>query len=105
MGYSPKHAKPVSLMSTALKSQHKSAGSSGTGTGPGRHRIGATVPAPRLPADDICPAGQPAALTEPAPEASPADAGTDDLETARAVEHAEALLRLIPLQRTPLPGS
>jgi hypothetical protein len=51
MGYSPKHAKPVSLKTTARKSAYRPFGTGGTGTGAGRHRTGAVVPAPRLPAD------------------------------------------------------
>jgi hypothetical protein len=47
MGYSPKHAKPVSL-----KSAYRPFGTGGAGTS-GRHRAGAVVPAPRLPADAV----------------------------------------------------
>lgn len=69
MGYSPKHAKPVSLRSSGLKTHHRPVGLHDTGTG--RHRanvgphpspepagtepakpLGRVVPRPRSPLDD-----------------------------------------------------
>jgi hypothetical protein len=75
MGYSPKHAKPVSL-----KSAYRPFGTGGTGTS-GRHRAGAVVPAPRLPADAI--------------------GGVDEADRTDETD-AKGPMKFIPVQRTPL---
>lgn len=110
MGYSPKHAKPVSLRSTALKNQHRPFGPGGTTASPGRHRAGSAVPVPRFPVggavqtEEHLPAIVSEAHREPAGEPAPAaDAGQPgEPDAARAAEHAEALKKLIPSQRVPL---
>lgn len=117
MGYSPKHAKPVSLRGTALRTPL----TGGAATGPGRHRAGARVPGPRVPGDESVPAdpvtdsaGQTAEEAVPA-ERRPAGhseekmaAGApsgDQSSGERQAARAEALMKLIPLQRSPLPES
>jgi len=77
MGYSPKHAKPVSL-----KSAYRPFGTGGTGTS-GRHRAGVVVPAPRIPLD--------AADTQPGDRPDERD--------------APGSMKFIPLQRTALAAS
>ena len=81
MGYSPKHAKPVSL-----KSAYRPFGTGGTGTS-GRHRAGAVVPAPRIPLD--------------AADAAGAADRIDEADRTDAAD-AEGPMKFIPLQRTPL---
>ena len=133
MGYSPKHAKPVSLRGTALKSHHKPVGPAGTPVGHGRHRAGTAVPVPRVPDHDPVPADEPPTPDEtlaaddaaaPAGDAAAPAAGDAVPATApgasgapgaavnapcvagaRGTEHAAVLTRLVPPQRAPLPGS
>ncbi|MCL2582795.1 MAG: hypothetical protein FWE35_10100 [Streptosporangiales bacterium] len=99
MGYSPKHAKPVSLRGTTIKTPL----SGGPGGAGGRHRAGPRIPAPRIAGDSAIPAAPgPVSGADAAPEPgaqAPETAG--DTQAARA----EALMRLVPLQRSPLPES
>lgn len=124
MGYSPKHAKPVSLRGTALKTPL----TGGAGNGPGRHRAGARIPGQRVPADEPVPAGAvpdpvtaPAVSEQAAPPAAGMGAGPGHAEESIAsrtrpedkgdrpagnqAARAEALMRLVPLQRAPIPES
>lgn len=113
MGYSPKHAKPVSLRGTALRTPL----TGGAASGPGRHRAGARIPRPRIPGDESVPAdpvtdsaGQTAEKAVPAAghseEKMAAGARSGDQPSAeRQAARAEALTKLIPLQRAPLPES
>lgn len=118
MGYSPKHAKPVSLRGTALKTPL----TGGAASGPGRHRAGARIPGQRFPGDDSVtaspdtvpdPVAAPAVSEETAPAASAGAAPGHAEESIasgtrpgdRQADRAQALMRLIPLQRSPLTES
>lgn len=119
MGYSPKHAKPVSLRGTALKTPL----TGGAGNGPGRHRAGARIPGQRVPADEPVPAdGVPDPVTAPAAglgagaghaeesiasrtRAGDRPAGRDGRPADKQAARAETLMRLVPLQRAPIPES
>lgn len=115
MGYSPKHAKSVSLLGTALKTPL----TGGAASGPGRHRAGARIPAPRIPGDQSVPAApeQDATagpMTAPVPGDAVTAAGAGHAEEAIAAgtlpadpqaARAEALRKLVPLQRSPLSES
>lgn len=112
MGYSPRHAKPLSLRSAGLKSYHRPFGSGDSG----RHRAGTIVPAPRVPADDdAIPTGE-AGSAGPADKvgtldeggAAGAQAGDRDSQRNPAADaggQADFLAWLIPVQRSPLEGS
>lgn len=86
MGYSPKHAKPVSLRSAGLKSHHHRPSGAGD-TGTGRHRADMETAAYRVPGR----------------EAAPAE--TAGIEAEDRGEDREPLSELIPAQRSPVPGS
>lgn len=115
MGYSPRHAKPLSLRSAGLKSYHRPFGSGDSG----RHRAGTIVPAPRVPVDDDAIPAEAAETTDsavPADEvgtldeggAAGAQAGDRDSQrnpAAGAGGQADFLAWLIPVQRSPLEGS
>ena len=108
MGYAPKHAKPASLRNTALKSHHRPFGAEVSG----RHRAGVlpappAPPAPRTPPDESIGA---VGTADPEAEIRAGEAGEACEEVAgpRASardDRAEALMKLIPLQRVPLVGS
>lgn len=89
MGYSPKHAKPLSLRSAGLKSHHHRPFGAGDS---GRHRADTIVPAPRVPPDETFPAaGKPgAAGTVRAAGAGDADETVDAVGTPGADRAVDA---------------
>ena len=123
MGYAPKHAKPASLRTAALKSHNRSFGANDSG----RHRAGVlpAPPAPRVPADESIGAvgtADPPTEVRSGEEAgeqveSPAGERGSSLEDTRGSsqddgqpahardDRADAPMKFIPLQRVPLVGS